>query len=81
MAETHAERLIGTLRRECLDHVLIFGARHLRRILTSYSRYYNERRTHLSLDEDAPLGRAIQRRGTIAAVPILSRLHHSYTRM
>src|SRR5207245_6004139 len=46
----YAERLIGTLRRDCLDHVLIFGARHLRRIQTSYSCYYNETRTHLSLD-------------------------------
>ena len=50
----YAERLIGTLRRDCLDHVLIFGARHLRRVLT-YSRYYNQTRTHLSLDKDAPL--------------------------
>jgi transposase InsO family protein len=48
------ERLIGTLRRECLDHVLIFGERHLRRILTSYSLYYNETRTHLGLSKDAP---------------------------
>ena len=49
----YAERLIGTLRRDCLDHALIFGARHLRRILISYSRYYNETRTHLSLDKDS----------------------------
>ncbi len=62
----YAERLIETLRRDCLDHVLIFGARLLRRILTSYSCYYNETRTHLSLDKDAPLGRAVQRDGTIA---------------
>ena len=46
---TYAERLIGTLRRECLDHVLIFGARHLRRLLASYSHYHNETRTYLSL--------------------------------
>ena len=72
----YAERLIGTLRRDCLDHVLIFGARHLRRIQTSYSCYYNETRTHLSLDKDAPLGRAVQRDGTIVATPILSGLHH-----
>ncbi len=77
----YAERLIGTLRRECLDHVLIFGARHLRRILTSYSCYYNDTRTHLSLDKDAPLGRTVQRCGTIVAVPILSGLHHCYTRI
>ena len=77
----YAERLIGTLRRDCLDHVLIFGARHLRRILTAYSCYYNETRTHLSLDKDAPLGRAVQRHGTIVAVPILSGLHHCYARI
>jgi transposase InsO family protein len=77
----YAERLIGTLRRDCLDHVLIFGARHLRRILTSYCRYYNETRTHLSLDKDAPLGRAAQRCGTIVAVPVLSGLHHCYARL
>jgi transposase InsO family protein len=51
----YAERLIGTLRRECLDHVLIVGERHLRRMLASYSSYYNESRTHLALEKDAPL--------------------------
>jgi transposase InsO family protein len=55
----YAERLIGTIRRDCLDHVLIFGERHLRRVLTLYSRYYNETRTHLGLGKDAPLGRAV----------------------
>ena len=77
----YAERLIGTLRRDCLDHVLIFGAQHLRRILTAYSRYYNETRTHLSLDKDAPLGRGVQRHGPIVAVPVLSGLHHCYARI
>jgi transposase InsO family protein len=77
----YAERLIGTLRRDCLDHVLIFGARHLRRTLTTYSCYYNESRTHLSLDKDAPLHRAVQRCGTIVATPILSGLHHCYARI
>jgi hypothetical protein len=57
----YAERLIGTLRRDCLDHVLIFGERHLRRTLTAYFSYYNETRTHLSLDKDAPISRAVQR--------------------
>jgi transposase InsO family protein len=56
----YAERLIGTLRRESLDHVLIFGARHLRRVLAAHSRYYNQTRTDLSLDKDAALGRSIQ---------------------
>jgi transposase InsO family protein len=77
----YVERLIGTLRRNCLDHVLIFGARHLRRILTADSHYYNETRTHLSLDKDAPLGRAVQRSGAIVALPILSGLHHCYARI
>ena len=77
----YAERLIGTLRRDCFDHVLIFGARHLQRILTAYTHYYNHNRTHLSLDKDAPLGRAIQRQGAIVTVPILSGLHHCYARI
>src|SRR3979409_394830 len=63
MAEPYVERLIGTLRRECLDHVLICGERHLRRILTLYSLYYNETRTHLGLGKDAPLRRSVQRSG------------------
>ncbi len=66
----YVERLIGTLRRDCLDHVLVFGERHLRQILALYSSYYNETRTHLGLGKDAPLGRAIQRSGTIIATPL-----------
>src|ERR1700693_3874250 len=77
----HVERLIGTMRRECLDRMLIFGEAHLRQILTSYASYYNESRTHLSLHKDAPLGRAVQRYGTIAATPVLSGLHHRYARI
>ena len=77
----YVERAIGTLRRECLDHVLIFGERHLRRILTLYSLYYNETRTHLGLAKDAPLRRATQRSGTIIVTPILSGLHHRYARI
>ena len=76
----YAERLIGTLRRECLDHVLIVGERHLRRTLTAYFSYYNETRTHLSLDKDTPISRAVQRCGIIVATPILSGLHHRYAR-
>ncbi len=68
----YVERLIGTLRRDCLDHVLIFGERHLRRVLTSYSIYYNETRTHLGLGKDAPLGRAVQQPGTIVTAPVKS---------
>ena len=77
----YVERLIGTVRRECLDHVLIFGERHLRRILALYSLYYNETRTHLGLGKDAPLGRHIERSGTIVTTPILSGLHHRYARI
>jgi hypothetical protein len=80
-ASVSPERLIGTLRRDCLDHVLVFGAQHLRQILTSYSSYYNKTRTHLSLDKDAPLRRAVERCGTIVATPILSGLHHQYARI
>ena len=72
---------IGTLRRDCLDHVVIFGARHLQRILAAYTDYYNQTRTHLSLNKDAPFGRVVQRQGAILAVPILSGLHHCYARI
>src|SRR6266446_2538425 len=77
----YIERLIGTLRRDCLDHVLIYGERHLRRILALYSRYYNETRTHLGLGKDALLRRAVQRSGAIVTEPILSGLHHRYVRI
>jgi transposase InsO family protein len=77
----YVERLIGTLRRECLDHVLIYGERHLRRILTLYSLYYNETRTHLGLGKDAPPRRSVQRSGTIVTIPILCGLHHRYARI
>jgi transposase InsO family protein len=78
---SYVERLIGTLRRDCLDHVLIFGERHLRKVLILYSLYYNRTRTHLRLRKDAPLGRTVQRTGTVVATPILSGLHHRYARM
>ena len=76
-----AERLIGTLRRECLDQMVIFSEMHLRRTLFAYAAYYNQARTHLALQKDAPLHRAIQRSGLIVAVPILAGLHHQYVRM
>jgi transposase InsO family protein len=76
-----AERLIGTLRRECLDQVVIFGEMHLRRILSAYAAYYNQARTHLALGKDAPLHRAVQRSGAIVAIPILAGLHHQYVRI
>jgi transposase InsO family protein len=77
----YVERLIGTVRRECLDRMLIFGEAHLRQILSSYAAYYNEVRTHLGLGKDAPLGRAVQRSGDVVAIPILSGLHHQYVRI
>jgi len=76
-----AERLIGTVRRECLDRMLIFGEAHLRQILSAYAAYYNQVRTHLALAKDTPLGRAVQRSGIIVAIPILSGLHHHYVRI
>ena len=77
----HAERLIGSIRRECLDHIVIFGEAHLRRILAAYTGYYNGVRTHLSLDKDAPSHRPIRRLGQLAAQPVLGGLHHQYCRI
>jgi transposase InsO family protein len=77
----YAERLIGSIRRECLDHVIVFGERHLRHVLRSYEKYYNDTRTHLSLDKDSPLTRSVQPRGSILPLPILGGLHHYYVRI
>jgi transposase InsO family protein len=77
----YVDRLIGTVRRECLDRMLILDEAHLRQILSFYAAYYNEVRTHLALGKDAPVGRAVQRFGTIVAIPILSGLHHHYVRI
>ena len=70
-----AERLIGTLRRECLDRMLMLGGESLPRI------WRNPARTHLALQKDAPLHRAVQRSGVIVAIPILAGLHHQYARI
>jgi transposase InsO family protein len=75
-----AERLIGSIRRECLDHIIVLGEAHLRQILQSYARYYNEIRTHRSSDKDAPLARQIQRIGSIKSHTILGGLHHHHVR-
>jgi transposase InsO family protein len=77
----HAERLIGSIRRECLDHIVTFGEAHLRRILAAYAGYYNGVRTHLSLDKDSPGHRPVQRLGQLAAQPVLGGLHHQYCRI
>ena len=74
-----AERLIGSIRRECVDHLVVLGEAHLRRILTKYAAYYNELRTHRSLNKDAPI--AIQHVGCIVSAPVLGGLHHHYCRI
>ena len=76
-----AERLIGSIRRECVDHIVVLGETHLRRVLKSYARYYNEMRTHRSLDKDAPLSRPVQRTGSIMSHTLLGGLHHLYVRV
>ena len=76
-----AERLIGTLRRECLDQMVICGEAHLRRIFPPTQRITIKERTHLALQKDAPLCRAVERSGPIVAIPILAGLHHQYVRI
>ena len=76
-----AERLIGSIRRECVDHIVVLGKTHLRRILKSYADYYNGVRTHRSLNKDAPISRPIQRTGSIKSHAILGGLHHHYVRV
>jgi transposase InsO family protein len=78
----YVERLIGSLRRECLDHTIILGEAHLRRILIAYLRYYHEARPHLALARDAPVPRAVERPsgGRVVAVPLVGGLHHRYAR-
>jgi transposase InsO family protein len=76
-----AERLIGSIRRECLDNIVVLGEAHLRRILQTYARYYNKIRTHRSLDKDAPISRSVQRIGNITSHALLGGLHHQYVRV
>src|SRR5450631_2828325 len=76
-----AERLIGSIRRECVDHIIVLGEGHLRRVLTKYAAYYNEWRTHRSLNKDAPMHRAVQCVGSIVSMPVLGGLHHRYARV
>jgi transposase InsO family protein len=77
----YAERLIGSIRRECIDHVVVFGERHLRHVLLSYKDYNNATRTHLSLNKDAPVHRGVEWAGNVVCRPILGGLHHQYRRM
>jgi len=76
-----AERLVGSIRRESVDHVIVLGEAHLSRILKSYARYYNGVRTHRSLNKDAPVSRSVQRDGVIRSRAILGGLHHHYSRI
>jgi putative transposase len=77
------ERVIGSIRRECLDHIVIFNERHLRRVLSTYIDYYHRTRTHLSLDKDCPDPRPVMpsRSGRVFAIPQVSGLHHRYERL
>jgi len=78
----YVERLIGSIRRECLDHVMIFGEQGLRRILKSYFQYYEKSRTHLGLAKDAPIPRPVQppSMGRVIEIPQVGGLHHRYER-
>jgi len=77
----HVERLIGSIRRESLDHLIVFDEAQLRRVLKNYASYYNEIRRHLSLDKNAPNFRRPQKLGPIAAISMLGGLHHQYVRV
>ena len=78
----YCERVIGSIRRECLDHVIVLGEGHLRRILREYLEYYHESRTHLALDKDAPVSREVASvdGGNVVGLPRVGGLHHHYTR-
>jgi putative transposase len=78
----YVERIIGSIRRECLDHVIVFDERHLRRVLSAYFEYYHRSRTHFSLAKDCPEPRPIQppSAGNVVAFPLVSGLHHRYER-
>ena len=76
------ERLIGSIRRECLDHVVVLNERHLRRVLSAYVDYYHHSRTHLALMKDAPEPRPVEAiaSGRVVALPVVGGLHHRYER-
>jgi transposase InsO family protein len=77
----YVERVIGSLRRECIDHVIVFDETHLRQVMSAYASYYNQARTHVALGKDAPIGRSIERFGHIIAEPVVAGLHHRYARI
>jgi len=78
----YSERLNGSVRRECLDHMIVLNEVHLKRILAGYVEYYNRFRTHLSLEMDSPLTRPVQTpdEGKVIALPQVGGLHHRYER-
>jgi len=79
---SYCERLIGSIRRECLDHIIVVNEQHLRRVLRSYVDYYHSSRTHQSLDNDSPVPRAIEppEMGQVIAFREVGGLHHRYAR-
>jgi transposase InsO family protein len=77
----YIERLFGSIRRECTNHVIVLGERHLRSVLKSYFAYYNRSRTHLSLANDAPVPRTVETSGGVIATPAVGGLHHTYSRL
>ncbi len=77
----YLERVNGSIRRELLDHVIVMGEAHLRQLIQTYADYYNTYRTHLGLNKDTPLGRPVQHRGRITALPKLGGIHHAYVRI
>jgi len=79
MQNPFVERAIGSIRRECTDHIIALGERHLLRVLREYVEYYNKTRTHLSLDRNAPEPRPVARKGgEIVGRPVLGGLHYRY---
>jgi hypothetical protein len=81
VAERPRERLIGSIRRESFDHLIVFDEAQLRPVLKNYASYYHQVRTHLSLKKDVPDFRRPQKFGRIATIPILGGLHHQYVRV
>jgi transposase InsO family protein len=77
----YVERVIGSIRRECLDHVVVFNAAHLRRVLKTYTEYYNTARTHLGIAKDAPIHRPVEASGWITSRSFIGGLHHQYARI
>ncbi len=76
----YCERVIGTIKRECLDHLIVLNENHLKSILDNYVSYYNKYRPHLGINKDSPEGREVQSEGEIYKVPVVNGLHHVYFR-